>query len=411
MKDLSPETFLIHGIPAASKDIHDALRPPVYEAAAFEYDNAENMEAAFAGELPHHSYSRSSNPTVSELEKRLQLLSGADHVLALSSGMAALSNLTLLLCRPGDNVLVSPYLFGNTLSFFHQTLKELAIEARTVDTVKDPNWFQKADENSRLLFVESASNPLLNTPDIKALSKTLQNSSVLLVVDNTLLTPLGLNCRESGADVEILSLTKNIAPGGTALGGAIMIYPSSKWQKNPKLSEKWSQLGSATPVKMLRKFIFRNLGACMSPQAANLHLLGIETLPLRLKKASDNTRLIADALIKDPRILSLNQAAVYPSNAAFPGNSLFTPPLISFELKDRPAAFCFLNALKLIRRATNICENKTLALHPASTIHREFSEKQLQLQLISDKLIRLAVGIENPDDLLSDLKQALDHSE
>jgi O-acetylhomoserine (thiol)-lyase len=393
------------------KDPHGTLRTPVYDSVAFEYERAEDMRLAFEGKKLAHSYSRISNPTVEDLEERIRAISGAIGVLAVSSGMAAISNVILALAGSGSRIVASRFLFGNTLSLFEYTLKPWGLNVDYVDTA-DPKQVDAAiTDQTRAVFVEVITNPQLQVPSIEALSEVTRAHGVPLVVDGTT-TSFGLfSSKTFGADLEVISSTKSISGGATSVGGLIVDNGSFDWSQNPKTSAWAEKAGPRAFLVYLRREVFRNLGACLSPHNAYLQVLGLETLELRLRKSSENALALAQRIEQHPKVQSVN----YPGLKKSPWNAVahrqFTHgygALLCFELRNREACFHFLDRLKTIRRATNINDNKTLAIHPASTIFCEYTPSEKEWMGVPDTLVRLSVGIENIEDLWADVDQALE---
>lgn len=401
---------LIHGS-AAEGDPHRSLKTPIYESASFDFASAEAAEQAFNGGSEAFAYSRISNPTLAALQRQLKVLSQADHALCLASGMAALSNVFLTLCSAGDNIITSRYLFGNTWSFFAKTLQSYGIEARFTD-LEDFNAVAEAmDENTRALFLEVPTNPQLIYFDVPALSALAGERNIPLVVDNTVLTPYLFPCKQYGVDIEVYSNTKFISGGATSVGGSILVYPSHKWAHNPKLEKDYQLFGKDAFFKRLYKEHYRNLGACLAPHNAWLQLLGLETLTLRVDRIMDNTLTVAEHLQNHPKV----KAVRYPGLKEDPYHPLAlqlsggkSGCLVGVELENKAASYRFMNALQMVRRGTNFCDNKSMILHPGATIYWDYSEEEKKAMHISEGLLRLSVGLEAVKDILSDLDRALE---
>ncbi|MCF6291249.1 MAG: PLP-dependent transferase [Desulfobacterales bacterium] len=403
-------TRAIHG-PRLHKDPYGALRMPVYDNVAFEHDDARSIQLTFEGKKPAHAYSRISNPTVEELEQRLQLLSGGLAVLAVSSGMAAISNTILALAEAGSNIVTTRYLFGNTLSLLEKTMRPWGLEVRYVSML-DPGAIDAAiDANTRALFLESITNPQLEVADCNEISAITRKHGVPLVLDNTLTTPYLFNSRRAGVDIELLSSTKYISGGATSLGGLIIDNGTFDWSRSPRLADRVKTMGPMAFIGSLRREIFRNVGACLSPHNAYLQTLGLETLGLRIDKSCANARILAEYLEAHPKVTTVN----YPGLPGSPGHQTARRQfanghggLLTFDLKDRDACFSLINSLRIIRRATNVNDNKTLILHPASTIFAEYSDREKLAMGVRPTMIRLSAGIEDHQDLLDELEQGLE---
>lgn len=402
-------TRAVHG-PLPGRDSHGALRPPVHDSASFDFASAQAIAEAFSGRRPAHSYSRITNPTVEELERRVQLLAGGKGVIALSSGMAAISTTILALAGAGTNIVASRFLFGNTISLLTQTLAPWGLETRFVDMTNPETVAAAIDHNTRAIFLESITNPQLEVCDIQALAALARKQGVPLILDNTAATFLLCRAGELGVDIEILSSTKYISGGGTSVGGLIIDHGHFDWRRAPRLQSCASQYGPFAFLMTLRREVFRNLGACLSPHAASLQILGLETLALRIDTSCANAMELALFLQKHPAV----QGVQYPGLDGHPHHDTARRQfanryggLLTFDLADSGHCFRCLDRLQVIRRATNINDNKTLALHPASTIFTEFSPEERKAMGVSDTMIRLSAGIEDTEDLRQDLFQAL----
>lgn len=402
---------LIHGSTASpSSDPHRSLKTPIYESASFDFETAEDAEKAFTGESDAFAYSRISNPTVSELQNRLKLFSNAEQCLCVSSGMAAISNVFLTLCSSGDNILTSQYLFGNTLSFFSKTIRSFGIEARYTDMEAPQSILDHIDEHTRAIFLELPTNPQLIFFDVPAIAQIAKEKKIPLIVDNTVLTPYLFPCKAFGVDIEVFSNTKFVSGGATSIGGTVLVYGSDKWGNIPKLAADYAQFGQNAFYKRLYKEVYRNIGACLSPNNAYLQLLGLETLTLRIDRIMENTLAMAHFLQNEPKV----QKVIYGALENDPGHALAMQLtggragcLINLELKDKATCFQLMNALKMIRRGTNFCDNKSMIIHPASTIYWDFSPEDKQKMQISEGMLRLSVGLEAIEDIKADFHQAL----
>ncbi len=400
-------TRAIHGDPSL-RDSKGSLRVPVYDSVAFEHQSADSLRLTFEGKKPAHAYSRISNPTVTDFEQRLRLISGGIGVLAVSSGMAAISNTILALAGSGTNIVTSKHLFGNTLSLLDKTLRPWGLEVRYVDTDDLEQLAGALDHKTSAVFIESITNPQLDVPDCRQISKITAAHQVPLILDNTLLTPYLFNCREHGVNIEILSSTKYISGGATSVGGVIIDHGNFDWHQAPRLCERAAKLGQMALLASLRQEVYRNVGACLSPHNAYLQTLGLETMSLRIEKSCANTMTLADYLERHSQVESVN----YPGLASSSYHELADRQfggrfggVLTFDLASRQQCFAFMDALQLIRRATNINDNKTLIIHPASTIFTEYSAEEQLAMGVGPNMLRLAVGIEDYEDLIDDLQE------
>lgn len=393
------------------KDPHGALQVPIYLASAFEFDTAEDIAGAFQGTKPAHAYSRSGNPTVEFFEQRIKEIAGAKAVLACASGMAAITSALLTICKAGDNIITSKYLFGNTYSLFEHSLKPLGIEFRYADFTNMSTVEQLVDVNTRVIFFETITNPQIEVANVAHLSAIAQKAGAILISDATLTPPGIFDAGALGIDISVLSCTKFISGGGTVIGGLVIDHGSFDWSKNPSLVN-FNKLGELAFYTRLKKEIFRNTGGCMSPMAAYMLSIGIETLSLRITKSVENTLAVAKWLAANPKVEKVN----YPGLEKDPYYKIAQKQfgnlpggLLSFELPSKEACFRFLNKLQLLKRATNMNDNKTLIIHPSSTIYSEYTPDLIQQMGVSDKLIRLSVGIEDVDDIIGDLSYAMNY--
>ena len=409
MKENGFEAKLLH-TPYEKEDAYRALSMPVYHTAAYEFDTAEAMEAAFCGRTPDHAYSRITNPTVQYFEDRVRAVTGASSVTALNSGMAAISNVMMSLAYAGANIVTSPHLFGNTYSLMKSTLGAFGVEARFCDLTDPEEVRRQVDENTCAVFLEVITNPQLEVADLKALSAVTAAAGVPLVVDTTVVPFHVFRAQAFGVDIEIVSSTKYISGGATSLGGLVLDHGSFDWMRSPRLKELAAQYGRQAFTAKLRKEIHRNLGAYMTPQVAYMQTLGLETLAVRFERQAATCLELARRLQRTEGVAAVNYTGL-PGNRFFElSASQFGPypgAMLTFDLASRQACFDCLNRLQLICRATNLFDNKTLIIHPASTIYGGFTEEQRQAMDIREQTIRLSVGLESVDDLYADLVQAI----
>lgn len=403
---------LIHGRPDKNQDPYRSLKPAVYETAAYDFATAEEVEAAFTGKTDAYMYSRIANPTVRELENRLQTLAGAEACICVSSGMAAISTSLLTVCDTGDNIITSKYLFSNTFVLFTKTLPSLGINVKFVDLENAEELNAAIDERTRVVFLEINTNPILKVYDIEQIAKVTNKRQVLLMVDNSMLSPYLFRCADWDVDIEVTSTTKFISGGATSIGGAVFTYPSDKWSKVPKLKQAVETFGNEAFSKKFSKELFRNIGVCMSPHTAYLQLLGLETLTLRVDRICENALRVAQWLSQHPAV----KVVLYPSLEGSPYQELSDKyfdgkpgSLVGLVLDDKETCYAFMNALQMIRRGTNFCDNKSMIIHPASTMYADLSD-EVQAEMEIDKgLLRLGVGLEDINDILADIEQALIH--
>ncbi|HBL77863.1 MAG: O-acetylhomoserine sulfhydrylase [Bacteroidetes bacterium GWF2_42_66] len=397
-------------VPYAKNDPHRALSMPIYNSVAFEFETAEDIAANFRGELPAHAYSRSGNPTVEYFEHKLKALTGAHQALAVASGMAAISATIMAVSKAGDNIVSGKNLFGHTTALFAQSLNSFGLETRFAD-LNFPEKIEKLiDENTRAIYFETVTNPQLEIADIEKLSAVAKKHGLLLIADSTVTPPVSFHAASFGVDVELMSTTKFISGGATSVGGAVIDYGTYDWTLNPNTREFSERFGKDAFIARLRKNYFRNFGACMSPQIAQLQIAGLDILELRFERCYQNTMVLGEFLLKHKKVARVD----YPGLPSSPYYRLALKQfegkpgaILTFDLESQEECFRFMNRLKIIRRATNLNDNKSLIIHPYSTIYNEFTELQRAEMGIRNTMMRLSVGIEGADDLMEDIEQAL----
>lgn len=374
-------TKAIH-TPFQKRDAYGALSFPVYNTVAYEFDSAQIMTETFAGRVPEPDYSRVMNPTVTYFENRVKALSDAENVFALTTGMAAIFHTLLVFAETGKTIVMSNHLFGNTFSLITTTLARLGVKAQIAD-FSDLDLLDKTmADDACLIFAEYITNPQLEMVDIKKLSEIAHKRSLPLIVDTTAIPFTEVDARELGIDVEVLSSTKYISGGATSLGGLILDYGTFE-QVNKRIRFE---------------FLF-NIGSYMTPQVAYMQTLGLETLNVRYQKQAQNALDLARALQKLPEVKRVN----------YPGleQGVKIGAMLTIDLESEQKCFDFINRLKLIRRATNLFDNKSLAIHPYSTIFVGFTPEEKKNMDVLDTTIRLSMGLEDVEDLLEDIEQAL----
>ncbi|MBF1568709.1 MAG: PLP-dependent transferase [Prevotella shahii] len=379
--------------PYKRRDAYDALSMPVYNAVAYEFDNAQLMSDVFCGRVSAPDYSRVGNPTVENLEQRVKGITGATDVVAFNSGMAAISAVFIALAQQGKNIVSSRHMFGNTYSLLTSTLKRFGVEARLCDLTNVEQVEQQLDDNTCCVYLEIMTNPQLEVVDIVALAALAHQRGIPLVADTTLIPFTEFSAKALGVDAEVVSSTKYISGGATSLGGLVIDYGT------------FQPLGRA-----LRGELLFNFGAYMTPQAAYLQTVGLEVLDARYRIQAANALELAKQLQKLPQIKHVNYVGL-PDNPYHElakkqfGNT--AGAMITIDLDSKEACFAMINKLKLIHRATNLFDNRTLAIHPASTIYGAFTDEQRSEMDVNDTTIRLSIGLEDVDDLLDDIIQAL----
>lgn len=403
-------TNAVHGV-SSRTDAHGTLRMPVYDSVAFEHETAEDMQAAFEGRVHAHSYSRISNPTVEDYEQRVRLLADAIGAIAVSSGMAAISNLFLALAEAGTNIVTTRSLFGNTYSLLESTLRPWGLDIHYVDLSNTDALSAAIDGNTRAVFLETITNPQLQVIDVEAVAKVAHAHNVPVIVDGTVTTPYLFRAKDFEADLEIIASTKYISGGATSVGGLIIDYGTFNWRHNPKVAPWVPKFGTAALLAWMRTDVYRNLGACLSPHNAYLQTLGLETLSLRAERSCENALVVGQYLERrHQEVRAVNYPGLPSSKYHEIAKRQFPHGfggILTFDLPGKAECFAFMDRLRLIRRATNINDNKSLILHPASTIYCEYSPVQREDMHVSESMLRLSVGIEDVNDIIEDLEVGL----
>jgi cystathionine beta-lyase/cystathionine gamma-synthase len=359
-----------------------AMLTPIYQTTTYRQD-AVGLDRGF-------TYSRSANPTVLALERRLAALEAAEFCTCYATGLAATTALCLALLKAGDRVVISQAVYGGTVRLFRQVLVRFGVESEFVDTSDEEALYQALRKPASFVFIETPANPTLKVTDIRVASRLAHQAGALLIVDNTLLTPALQQPFDFGADVVLHSTTKFIEGHNATVGGALLT-------SDPELHER---------------FLFtRNaIGAIQSPFPAWLTLQGVKTLPLRMKQHSENALKVAQALSAHDRVANV----IYPGLKSFPQFQLAQRQqsaggaLIAFELEGGvEAGIRLMNSVRLCALAENLGAAETIITHPASMTHADVPPEQRKAAGISDGLVRLSVGLENPLDLIADLERAL----
>lgn len=390
---MKKQTQAIHQ-PYKRRDAYDALSMPIYNAVAFEFDNAKVMADAFCSRIDAPDYSRVENPTVTNLEQRVKALTGAENVIALNSGMAAISNTLFSVVEQGKNVITSRHLFGNTYSLLTSTLSRLGVEARLCDLTDVEAVERLIDDNTCCLFLEVMTNPQLKVVDVRALAEIAHQHGIPVIADTTLIPFTQFSAKDLGIDVEVVSSTKYISGGATSLGGLVIDYGT------------YPSIGK----RLLNEMLF-NLGAYMTPQVAYMQTLGLETLDVRYRAQAGNALELAQRLRTLKPICKVNYVGLEDNpyhQLAVSQYGETAGAMVTIDLESQEACFRLLNNLKLIHRATNLFDNRTLAIHPASTIFGLFTAGERAAMDVQDTTIRLSIGLESVDDLFDDIKQALE---
>ena len=395
-KEWQPETTLIHG--GTSRSQFGEMSESIFLTQGFVYNSAQEAEKRFVGDKeqfenddPCFIYSRYANPTIAMFEERMSLFEGAGAARATSSGMAAV-NIALLASVEGGSHIVAPKaLFGSCRYIIETLLPKLGIESTLIDGTDYDQWKDAVRPNTSVCFLESPTNPMLEVIDISLVSEIAHSVGARLVVDNVFATPIWQSPLELGADAVIYSTTKHIDGQGRCLGGIVL--SDQEW-----IEEKLHP-------------VFKHTGPCMSPFNAWVMLKGLETLSIRVQRQTDSATLIADELAKSSLVSKLN----YPGRDDHPNIDVIKKQmkggsnLIAFELAGgKDSAFKFCNNLKIVKISNNLGDSKSLITHPATTTHQSLTQEARDELGISDGLLRLSVGLEDPNDLLEDILSSFD---
>ena len=404
-----------------------ARAQPIYQSTSFVFDDTDHAAALYNLERPGHIYTRLSNPTTAALEERVAALEDGVAAVATASGMAALFLGIVTLMDQGAHIVSSGSLYGGSHNLFTYTMPRFGITTNFVDP-RDPDAFRKAIRpETRLLYGETLGNPGIEVMDIPAIAEIAHEHGLPLMIDSTFTTPYLMQPFELGADLIMHSLTKFMGGHGIAIGGVIVDSGKFDWEasgKFPTLTEPYAgyhgldfadEFGTQAFVMRARAEGMKDFGACISPANAFYIMLGIETLPLRMQKHTANAEVVAEFLDGADEVEWVN----YPSLASHPDHELAKTLLpkgagsiLSFGIRGgRESGRKFIEGVNLASHLANVGDAKTLVIHPGSTTHQQMSAKDLTAAGIGEEMVRLSVGIEDPDDIIDDLKRALGASQ
>lgn len=400
---------------------------PIYQSTTYKYDSSDFLGELFDLKSDGHMYSRISNPTVSAVEAKIADMEGGIGALCTSSGQAATFISIFNITSCGQNIISSTTIYGGSTNLLAVTMKRMGIEVRFVTPeMTDEEIEAQIDENTRLFFGETIANPVLKVFDIERYAKLAHAHGIPLIVDNTFATPVLCRPIEFGADVVIHSTTKYMDGHASVVGGVIVDSGNFDWSKGGKYPELTTpdesyhgvvyteSFGKAAYITKARTQLMRDLGMTPMPMASYILNLGLESLPLRIKRHSENALTVAKYLESSDKVAWVN----YPGLESSPDAELVKKYLpngqsgvISFGVKGgREAAVKFMDALRLAQIVVHVADARTSVLHPASTTHRQLTDEQLVDAGVSPDLIRMSIGIENVDDIIADIEQALEIS-
>ncbi|RAI13586.1 MAG: bifunctional O-acetylhomoserine aminocarboxypropyltransferase/cysteine synthase [Candidatus Melainabacteria bacterium] len=420
------DTICVQG---AHKPAENRNTPPVpiYQTTAFSFDSVQYAADLFDLKASGDIYTRLSNPTTNTLEERLAMIEGGVGALAVSSGQSASLIAVLNIAKSGDEIVASTNMYGGTVNLMNVTLRKMGIETKFVSSDKAEDFEAQITDKTRCIFVEMLNNPSLKIADVENIAKVAHAHNIPLIVDNTITTPYLCRPIEFGADIVVHSLTKYICGHGTSMGGVIVDSGNFDWTKSgkfPELTEpdesyhgtKYVEaFGKMAYIVKARAQMIRDLGTCISPMNSFLIIQGLETLSLRMERLSQTALKVAKFLENHPAVAWVN----YPmlENSDYHKLALKYMPkgcssIVSFGIKNgKSAGVKFIEHLTLPIHATNIGDSRTIITYPALTTHRQLTDEQMKECGIGTDFMRLSVGLEDVDDILQDLDNALKFSQ
>jgi O-acetylhomoserine (thiol)-lyase len=398
---------------------------PIYQTTSYQFKDTDHAARLFALQEFGNIYTRIMNPTTDVFEQRIANLEGGVGALGVSSGHAAQAQAIFTLCGAGDHIVSASTLYGGTYNQFHYTFPRLGIDVTFVDPTDPENFRRAIQPNTRLLFGETLGNPLINVFPFEEVSKIAQENGLPLVIDNTFATPYLFRPFEWGANIVIHSATKFIGGHGTSIGGVIVDGGNFKWEGNPRFANfnepdgsyhglVYATLGAPAFILKARVQILRDIGGCLSPFNSFLFVQGLETLSLRIDRHVSNAQKVAEFLEKHPKVSSVTFPGL-KSHPDYERAKKYLPKgpgaILGFGIKGGlEAGKKFINSLKLFSHLANVGDAKSLAIHPASTTHSQLSAEEQVSAGVSPDFVRLSVGLEDIEDILWDLDQALNQA-
>lgn len=400
---------------------------PIYATSSYVFKNTEHAANLFALKEFGNIYSRLMNPTCDVLEQRMTALDGGVGGLAVSSGQSAITIAILSICHSGQNFVSATSLYGGTWTLFTQTFQKLGIEVRFFDPAKPETLRKLVDKNTRCVYLETLGNPKNDVPDFAEVSKVAHELGLPVICDNTVMTPLLFRPFEHGIDIAVYSCTKFIGGHGLHIGGCIVDSGKFDWTRE---AAKWPEFTAPDPsyhglvfaealkpigniafIIKCRTHLLRDMGSCMSPYAAFLFLLGLETLHVRMPRHCENTMAVAQHLNKHPAVQWVNYPGL-PDHPFHANAKKYLPQgcgaILGFGIKGGlEAGKKFINSAKLLSHLANIGDAKSLCIHPASTTHSQLTPEEQAATGVMPEFVRLSIGIEDIGDILADIDQAL----
>jgi len=404
---------------------------PIYATTSYVFKSTDHAANLFALKEFGNIYTRLMNPTNDVLEKRLAAMDGGVGGLAFASGQAAITAAILTICHAGQNFISATSLYGGTWTLFTQTFKKLGVEVRFFDPDHPEQIARLADENTRCVYLETLGNPKNDVPDFRILADAAHKIGLPVIIDNTVMTPCLFRPIEHGCDIVVYSTTKFIGGHGVHIGGVIVDGGTFQWADDPKrwpefcapsdsyhgvvFTEALKPMGNIAYIIHIRTHWLRDVGGCMSPFAAFLFLLGIETLHVRMPRHCENALKVAKWLQKHPAVEWVNYPGL-PDHPYHANVKKYLPDgagaIVGFGIRGGSAAgIRLINSVKLLSHLANIGDAKSLIIHPASTTHSQLTAEEQQRTGVTPEYVRLSIGIEDVEDIIADLDQALKASQ
>lgn len=422
-KKLNDETILLHGGQVADPTTNSRA-VPIYQTTSYVFKDTEHAANLFALKEFGNIYTRLMNPTSDVFEKRMAELDGGVGALALASGQSAITLSVLNIAKNGDEIVSADNLYGGTYTLFSNTLKKFGVKVKFVDSAKPENFKKAITDKTKAVYAESIGNPKLNVTDLEQVAKIAHEAGVPFILDNTV-SPYLLKPFDHGVDIAVYSATKFIGGHGTSIGGVIVDSGKFDWEngKFPLITEPdpsyhgikfvdaLRPLGNIAYIIKARVTLLRDIGPAVSPFNSFLFLQGLESLHLRMVRHSENALAVAEFLKKHPKVTWVN----YPGLSSSPDKKLTDKYLkrgagaiVGFGINGGvEAGKKFINSVQLLSHLANIGDAKTLVIHPASTTHQQLSAEEQKATGVTPDYVRLSVGIENVDDIIADIDQAL----
>ena len=422
-REFSFETLQLHA--GQTPDAETKSRAvPIYQTTSFVFEDVQEAEDLFALRKPGNIYTRIGNPTVAVFEERMAALEKGVGALATASGMAALTYTILGLAHAGDHVVAATTLYGGIFNLLKETLPRYGVTTTFVDIENLDEVEAAIQDNTKLVLIETLGNPLINIPDIEKVAELTHAHQIPLVADNTFGTPYLINVFEHGVDISVHSATKFIGGHGTTIGGVIVDSGKFDWAASGKFPQFVEEdpsyhnisytrdIGAAAFIVALRVQLLRDTGAALSPFNAFLLLQGIETLSLRVDRHIENTKKIVDFLESHPKVEKVNYPSL-PSSPYYDLAQKYFPKgagsIFTFHVKgDASDAGKFIDQLEIFSNLANVADAKSLVVHPYTTTHSQLSDEDLAACGVTPNQVRLSIGLENADDLIEDLRLALE---